>query len=166
MASTLTVDTIQGATAAANVVIPNHVIQVRQFFRPGLIGTNQTSLAELDSATFLDIMTKTITTKQANSKILVRAKLVGYNSAHDMRGQSKILRDSTEIARDRYAFYGPSQLMSTAFDEVLDTPNVSAGTTLTYKYQCANVGNGDLKVGHGDTGGGTNASLTLMEIAV
>ena len=39
--STLSVDTIQGQSAAGNVVIPNHVIQVEQFFRIGLIGSTQ-----------------------------------------------------------------------------------------------------------------------------
>lgn len=165
--STLSVDNITGQTTAANVKIPGHVIQVEQFVRIGLIGSNQASLAELANASdYSDIMSQTIITKQANSKILVRTKLVGYNASQVMRSQSRILRDTTEIARDRYAFYGPSQQMVVAMDEVLDTPNASAGTTLTYKYQCFNSGSGTLKVGHGDTNGGTNASLTLMEIGV
>ena len=165
--STLSVNTIEGQSAAGNVVIPNHVIQVEQFVRIGLIGSSQASLAELTNASeYSDIMSQTITTKQTNSKILVRTKLVGYNANQNMRSQSRILRDATEIARDRYAFYGPSQQMVVAMDEVLDTPNVLAGTTLTYKYQCLNSGNGTLKVGQGDGNGGTNASLTLMEIGV
>ena len=165
--STLSVDTITGQTTAANVVIPNHVIQVEQFFRIGIIGSNQASLAELSNASdYSDIMSQTITTKQANSKILVRTKLVGYNATQNMRGISRVLRGNIEIARDRYAFYGPSQIFAVAMDEVLDTPNASAGTTLTYKYQCYNSGSGTLKVGQGDANGGTNASFTLMEIGV
>ena len=164
--STLSVDNITGQTTAANVVIPNHVIQVVAFRRPGLL-SSQSSLATLDSTTFVDVMSKAIVTKSANSKIYVAINCVGYAGAGqgNARISTKVLRDSTQIDADKYGVYVDVDQMSNISVHILDEPSVSAGTTLTYKLQAANqIGANTFKIGYGDGSGGSSASITLMEI--
>ena len=50
---------------------------------------------------------------------------------------------------------------------LLDSPSASAGTTLTYKLQTARQtgSSTSLSIGYGDSGGGSSASIILMEIA-
>ena len=166
MASTLTVDNIQGATTAVNVNLPGAVVQSVQFHRPGLT-TSMNSLAVLDSGTFVDIMSKAITTKFANSKIYVAMGFVAYDNNNNARAMTKILRDSTQIDADRYAIYCPSSVMQNYQVALLDSPSASAGTTLTYKLQAARQAGSSsgLSIGYGDSGGGSSASIILMEIA-
>ena len=162
--STLFVDTINEKTTNNGIIIPGHVIQVVQFFNQGVIGASKAALAEITSSSFVDVMSKTITTKQTNSKILVNMRTVGYTSSDVMRGTIKVFRDSTQIDGSQYAFYGPSQAMFDKVIDILDSPNVSSGTTLTYKMQCNNSGSSTLKVGYGDSSGGASSAITLMEI--
>ena len=165
--STLSVDNITGQTTAANVKIPGHVIQVVAFRRPGLL-SSQSSLAELTTTSFSDVMSKAIVTKSANSKIYVAINCVGYSGSGqgEARISTKVLRDSTQIDADKYGVYLAQNEMSNISVHILDEPNVSVGTTLTYKLQAANqVGANTYKIGYGDSGGGSSASITLMEIA-
>ena len=165
--STLSVDTITGQTTAANVKIPGHVIQVVAFRRPGLL-SSQSSLAELTTTSFSDVMSKAIVTKSANSKIYVAINCVGYagTGQGNARISTKVLRNSTQIDADKYGVYVDVEQMSNISVHILDEPNVSAGTTLTYKFQAANqIGANTFKIGYGDGSGGSSASITLMEIA-
>lgn len=164
--STLFVDTINEKTTGNGIIIPGHVIQVVQYFNKGISGANKTPLASLTTSTFTDIMSQSITTKQANSKILVHLHTVAYNSSNVLRGKTKVLRDSTEIDADQYGFYtAAASHMQNFISTVLDAPAASAGTSLTYKLQVGNVGGGTLTVGYGDVNGGATSSITLMEIA-
>ena len=165
--STLSVDNITGQTTAANVKIPGHVIQVVAFRRPGLL-SSQSSLLEVTATSFADVMSKAIVTKSSNSKIYVAINCVGYagSGQGNARISTKVLRDSTQIDADMYGVYVDIQQMSNISVHVLDEPNASAGTTLTYKFQAANqIGANTFKIGYGDAVGGSSASITLMEIA-
>ena len=169
MGSTLTVDNIVGATTAANVKLPaGHVVQTVQFLRRGQQdGTTLSSLAVLTTASLADIMSKAIVTKFANSLIFVQFNIVLYESTGTaMRLKTKILRNSTEINGDTYGGYAAAGTgMMHHNVTMIDSPSAAAGTTLTYKMQAAETGSSTVGVGYGDSGGGSNASIILMEIA-
>tara|TARA_B100001063_G_C16624992_1_gene482697 strand:+ start:433 stop:906 length:474 start_codon:yes stop_codon:yes gene_type:complete len=79
--STLSVDTIQGQTTAANVVIPGHVLQtVYNTPASGQTMTNVTSQTSitLNAATTRGTATCSVTRKDANSFFIVR---LGFTSA-------------------------------------------------------------------------------------
>ena len=168
--STLSVDTIQGQTTAANVKLPaGCVVQTVQFHRRGQQdGTAVTSLASMTTATYIDVMSKAITTKFANSLIYVAMNIVIFESSGNaLRGKCKIMRDSTEIDGDAYFAYAPSTARSMYQNgfNFLDTPNAAAGTTLTYKMRAGETGSSTALFGYGDSSGGSSASIVLMEIA-
>ena len=169
MASTLTVDNIVGATTAANVKLPaGHVVQTVQFLRRGQQdGTGLGSLATLTTATLADIMSKAIVTKFANSLIYVQFNIVIYESTgNTIRCKTKILRNSTEINGDAYGGYAAAGVGMIHHNvSMIDSPSASAGTTLTYKMQAGETASGSVGWGYGDSGGGSNASIVLMEIA-
>lgn len=165
--STLSVDTIQGQTTAAKVKMPEgHVVQTVQYHRPGSLAS-MNSLATLNSSTFVDIMSKAITTKFTNSKIYVGMSLVVYDGSVNARAKTKVLRNSTQIDADTYAIYCGAGVMMNYQVALLDSPSASAGTTLTYKLQTARQtgSSTSLSIGYGDSGGGSSASIILMEIA-
>ena len=165
--STLSVDTIQGQTTAANVKLPaGSIVQTVQFHRAGSLGSIS-SIAALSSATFVDIMSKTITTKFANSQIYVAMSIVAYDGTAATRAMTRFYRDSTIIESDKYAIYCPTSTMQNYQIFMLDSPSASAGATLTYKLQAARQtgSSSGLSIGYGDSGGGSSASIILMEIA-
>ena len=152
-----------------NLSLPTgSVLQVVQFFDEGKLGTAKSPLASIVIADgYPDIMSKAITTKAANSKILVQIKTVGYDSVNStVRGATKTFRDSTLIDSDTYSFYDGSNVMVLFNSTILDAPAAAAGTTITYKLQAAQGhASGALIVGYGDTGGGSSSQITLTEIA-
>jgi len=165
--STLSVDTIQGQTTAANVNIPNHIVQTVQFTRLGVNGAAASGgNVQANSTSYVDIMSQAITTKVANSKILVTMRCIGYVSGGNgtSRGSSKVFRNATLIGGDTYAWYGPSGLMTPMNLSFLDAPSVAAGTVLTYKLQ-GNSGTGTMSYLYTDNSGGSFNDITLMEIA-
>ena len=165
--STLSVDNITGQTTAANVKIPGHVIQVVAFRRPGLL-SSQSSLLTVDDDSFADVMSKAIITKSANSQIYVAINCVGYSptSQGDTRISTRVLRNSTQIDADKYGVYLDTGQMSNISAHILDEPEAAAGTTLTYKFQARRQATSNtFYMGYGDSGGGSSASITLMEIA-
>tara|TARA_Y100001938_G_C7806219_1_gene289557 strand:+ start:22 stop:528 length:507 start_codon:yes stop_codon:yes gene_type:complete len=166
--STLKVDTIQGKTTSGTVAMPaGHVVQSVEFARIGVVGSSLSSLLTIDSTSFADVMSKTITTKLANSKIFVSMNVVGFNGADVLRVSTKIFRDSTQINGDVYGLYGVQDHMILYAFSMLDAPSASAGTTFTYKMQAARQGGSSTahQIGYGDSGGGSTANIILMEIA-
>lgn len=158
----------QSLTAVTSAGLPSgSVLQVIQFLDEGADESSKSHLASLVAADgYTDIMTKTITTTLENSKILVGVNVVAYNGTNVLRGRAKLLRGSTEINNDRYAFYTSGGDIFIPFSStVLDLPNVAASTTLTYKFQVSNNTGGDLIIGYGDVNGGVSSALTLTEIA-
>ena len=166
--STLSVDTIQGQTTAANVKMPaGHVVQTVQYLRRGLNSASST-LVNVQTSSFVDVMSKAIVTKFANSLIFVKMNCVYYEtqSGQSARSTVKILRNSTEINADLYGAYNDYNIMGSYLVSMLDTPSAAAGTTLTYKLQAKRqAGSGQCYWGYGDGSGGSSASIILMEIA-
>ena len=167
--STLSVDTITGQTTAANVKMPaGHIVQTVQYLRKGLHGTSMSSLVNVQTSSFVDVMSKAIVTKFANSLIFVKMNCVFYESqsGQSARSTTKILRNSTEINADNYGAYNDYNVMGNYLVSMFDTPSAAAGTTLTYKLQAKRQsGSGQCYFGYGDSNGGTSASIILMEIA-
>ena len=52
--------------AAGAISVPGHVVQIVQLSLPGNIGASSSSVLQTTSATFVDFLTKAITTKLAN----------------------------------------------------------------------------------------------------
>jgi hypothetical protein len=159
----------QSLTAVTSAGLPSGtVLQVVQFFDVGANGAAKSPLASLlNSAGYTDIMSKAITTKAANSKILVQMKTVAFDSVNiATRGATKTFRDSTLIDSNAYSFYEDPNVMVLFNSTILDAPAVAAGTTITYKLQALqNQASGALVVGYGDSGGGSSSQITLTEIA-
>ncbi len=165
--STLSVDNIVGKTVADNVKLPKGcIVQVEQFLQTGAEGNFLgQSLATIQDTTFTDVMNKSITTKFANSKIFVQIGIAGYTgTSGDLRVKSRLLRDTTEINYDQYAFYGSSGVMHRYHSNVIDAPTAAAGTVLNYKLQMGKTGGENFQVGYADSAGRTETALTLMEI--
>lgn len=165
--STLSVDNIVGKTIADNVKLPKGcIVQVQQFLQIGGDGNfSGQSLATIQNTNFNDVMNKSITTKFANSKIFVQIYIAGYTGTSGViRAKSRLLRNTTEINYDQYAFYGSSGVMHRYHSNVIDAPTAAAGTVLNYKLQMGKTGGENFQVGYADSAGRTETALTLMEI--
>jgi len=183
MAGTLTVPNLQGPTSGANankIIIPSgqtldasggtlvpsagQVVQVVQYLRSGSSSSDNLGRVDLTTTTFADIFTKSITTTIANSKIRVLVNCNCY-SPDALRGNGRVLRDSTVILYDPYAWYSGAQDMMWWHTDHIDEPNVAVGTTITYKMQANKNGTGTMMYRYSDGAGSTHNSLTLQEIA-
>ena len=167
--STVFVDNLK-PNLNTGVNIPGHVIQTVQFLRRGGLAAEsdrpQGSILQLNTSSYADVMTKSIVTKAENSQIYVIMSAIFYDGSNNTRARCKVLRDSTVINSDEYAVYCPSNIMIPYLVHMLDSPNVPAGTTLTYKMQAARQSGSStgLFAGYADSGGGSSASIVLMEI--
>ena len=130
--STLSVDTIQGQTTAANVKMPaGHVIQVQS----GQTDT-QTTLGS-SRTTYTDVgLSVTITPKYSNSKIYVVATGNGYASQAQDNPLHRILRTvsgtATSIAATDYMMYSNQSGSGGAYcQSVMDT----AQSTAAHEYK-------------------------------
>ena len=166
--STLSVDNIVGKTVTDNVKLPKGcIVQVEQFLQTGAQGNfSGQSLAIIQDTNFNDVMNKSITTKFANSKIFVQIGIAGYTgtSGNGLRANARLLRNTTEINYDQYAFYGYSSVIYRYQSNVIDAPAAVAGTVLNYKFQMRKSGGENFGIGYADSAGRTEATLTLMEI--
>tara|TARA_B100000035_G_scaffold77910_1_gene65030 strand:- start:549 stop:1031 length:483 start_codon:yes stop_codon:yes gene_type:complete len=158
--STLSVDTIQGQTTAANVKLPaGCVLQTVSANGPN-------SLVSFTGNTYTDInLSATITPKYATSKILVKFNFVNATntgSSGSYQNNARILRGSTgiyEVVRSPWVnpASGAGQLMHM---EYMDSPSTTSATT--YKVQLRNgSGSGNVSAHMGNS----NAQVILMEIA-
>ena len=154
--STLSVDTIQGQTAAAKVHMAGAVLQIQQ-------GTNATQMTATDS--YADTgLSVAITPKFASSKIFIQfcqSIYFNYNGC-----AIRILRDSTPITTpsQNYQFHDSGNTSSTNFRTVanyqfLDSPNTTSA--ITYKTQIIRHG-GVTVYANADN---QPAFITVMEIA-
>ena len=158
--------TITGLNAtgiSAQPVFPGQVLQVVQNLDRGYDGSSKSSLLSTSSSTFADILTASITTVSANSKILVIAGTASYGTT-TQRGATRVLRGATEIDANQYAQYNAGGIFTQYQHNVLDAPNVAAGTSLTYSLQGRAVSD-SANFGYGDSAGGPSTFVTLMEIA-
>lgn len=180
MVGTIVVQNIQGPTSGANankVIIPSGqtldvtewiaptgaLIQVQQTIVKGSVSPKSTVLSTT-SFTFANIVTCSITTKKANSKILIICGTSSYSSVAE-RGSTRLLRNSTSIEECRYAMYDPGGIFVRNEMNVIDSPLVAANTTITYSYQGRSDNGSGVNYGYGDSGGGPGAYITVMEFA-
>ena len=175
--STLSVDTIQGQTTAANVKLPaGCVLQV--------LSTTKTDTFTTSSAGPIDItgLSVSITPKYATSKILVMfdVHIVGNDSGTGLR----LLRGSTNLAlgdasgsRARMTaigfysnatspnYYSGGQT-SMSF---LDSPSTTSATTYKLQAQCLSTNGININMSRYDTDNGNasrgSSTITVMEIA-
>jgi hypothetical protein len=166
--STLTVDTIQGKTAAGTVAMPSgHVIQVQS---AQLAAANQFTVT---STTQADIMSVTITPKFASSKILFQMAgdcgSSGSNKALLIRLQRNIGGGSFSTLCGTGGVYlsGAYEHCAMSF---MDSPNTTSACI--YKLQgglSATSSTGYFPTGWGGGGQWTSAedinTITVMEIA-
>ena len=119
--STLYVDNLQ-PNLGSGVHIPGHVIQVVE-------GTASSSVTFSDINNSHLVTSRTITTKSANSKILVSGGFTFSNGNNTSfvcmfhYGGSEVYRFGEFSKEGRYS----------AFGSFLHSPNVAAGTTITYE---------------------------------
>ena len=172
--STLTVQNIQGSASSSNTInvasghnlhAPGHVVQAVQLHTPGNVGTSSSTIVSTTSTSYVDFISKDITTKLANSLIFVKTYSL-YYAAATVYGDGRMLRDSTTIDECKYQFYSDPSGTFTPFGfQLLDSPNAAAGTTITYKQQVKRTSSGTVAAGYGDGGGKVNTNMILMEIA-
>jgi len=139
MASTLTVDNIQGATASTKVAIPGHVINVQS--------VNFTGDQNSSSGSFVDItnLSITMTPSSATSKFLLSCVIDAGGSQHF--NFMRFVRNGTQIVQNdtignrttgHFSFTttnnGSSNYVKLPIhSQVLDSPNTTSN--VTYKVQ-------------------------------
>jgi hypothetical protein len=125
--STLKVDSLVEKTSGNGVHIPGHVIQVVE----GSASGSALIFTDINNSHLVDSLT--ITTKSANSKILVSGGFTFQNGNNTSfvcmvhYGGSEVYRFGEFSKEGRYA----------AFGSFLHSPNVAAGTTITYETRAA-----------------------------
>ena len=180
MASTLTVDTIQGSTTADNVKLPKGcIVQVENTILQGSVESSTIQQ-------YVDVMSLAITPKFVTSKILVQVSGCLSNNTGANTTMLKLLRDTTKIAAGNVsstADYNGSAFFAPPHDNTIPNVNThvtggfainfldSPATTSATTYKIAIAGfNGIARVGvRGDSPGAAGQSMptyfTLMEIA-
>jgi len=149
--STLSVDTIQGQTTAANVKLPaGYVIQT--------VNTSFSTEVTESGSSFVDTgLSLAITPKYSTSKVLVLVHQMA--KALDGAGRMNVLRGSTSLEEQYFGeseggdWYGPINVI------LLDSPATTSATT--YKTQMRTNGAGTVGVNSPVAG----CTITLMEIA-
>ena len=177
--STLSVDTIQGQTTAANVKLPaGCILQTIQTAKTDTFTGSATSFTDITG------FSVTITPKYNNSKILIYTTMTGEVQNNTYCAQFRLMRGSTAVgigdansSAPRGSFHidsyasGGSLAMITASFHFMDSPATTSATT--YKVQGKVVsGSGNFYVGrnHTDNSGSSGpgrypAIITAMEIA-
>ena len=155
MASQLTVDNIVGATDASLVMVPGHVVQVKNFTTTAQ--TNTTSTSYIDTA-----ITINITPTSASNKVLVRLYCaLRADQVSNAGAGVAVVRNGANIGEQRYmgwnnvGQYG----QDTVFIEILDSPATTS--SVTYKAQVRTENGNNINFGH-DNG---IKGITVMEIA-
>ena len=179
MGSTLTVDNIVGATAAANVKLPaGSVLQtVTKDFTDGTtITSSGTTYTDITNATI------TITPKYNNSKILIIPSILYYlqdNTSNYiyaafrcLRGSSTNIGPTNSATSDGGYDFGIGVAPSSGTNSTIqfdnrytahhiDSPATTSSTT--YKFQCINYQSGRSAVFNHTTG---SSLILAMEISV
>ena len=165
MASTLTVDNIEGATSSSAIHIPGHVVQTVSYGLGQGVGTTFTNstTVTVGSGQNVTIGSGTITPKYATSKILV----TGFNTAHNTNTGYTYMRVIRTLGGTDTIILTPGNAVGFQINSgvrmsipvyVLDSPATTS--TITYSHRV-------------DYHGGTvsqmynygSCNLTLMEIA-
>lgn len=139
-----------------------NILQVQQYQRLGARSPLPSLAAPSSGAGYVNLMTKSITTTVVNSKILVIAEFNSYSST---RGYFQLTRNGSVISEDPYSHYTDTSTVFVNYTTtIVDSPTVSAGSTITYAVDVAS-GSGTCLFGYGDSGGGGSTILALVEIA-
>ena len=159
--STLSVDTINGQTTAANVKIPGHVVQIQT-------ATATEVQSEFSSAT--DVITGTITPKYSNSKILVSVNTQTHvdaaGSYWNLNVMETVSGGSATQIRTVHGALGypqaayPGGTRTNTGTHIVRTPNTTSQITYTLRVARASGSGDTLRVNYGSTG-----DLIMMEIA-
>ena len=135
MASTISVDTIQGSTTAANVLIPNHIIQT-VYDTPA--GNNTQRIDDVSTQTSLTInnssvrgtCTCSVTRKDSNSFFLIEVGVTAYRptTSGELRIGYRIGSGSDVVAyvQDNVSWSSNTKVFK-------DTTSGSAGDALTFE---------------------------------
>lgn len=153
--STLSVDTIQGQTTAANVKLPaGAVLQVVE-------GSFSTQV-DIASSNYADTsLTVTITPKFASSKVFVITNLHMYINGVGLLGLN-VVRGSTQIVEAQKAVGYADNTTGVAAITKLDSPNTTSATTYKVQVKYTALGSGSTPRINQQTGG---SRITVMEIA-
>ena len=173
--STLSVDTIQGQTAAAKVKMPSgHIIQT--------VTTSFTNTTNTTSTSFTDITggSLAITPFFSTSKILVQLQYsVGFadSNTNYAYGAIQVLRGSTDITTNiptdgtgSFEFGGNAggasavEFYQRYSNVIIDSPSTTSSTTYTTKIKAYGAGGGSVYVNPGSSNVG-KSHLILMELA-
>ena len=155
--STLAIDTIQGATTAANVKLPaGCVLQT--------VEVQNTTFASTTSTSFVDTgMSLAITPKYSTSKVLCQISAGLGNTGTSADIVIQVLRGSTQVLEcARLAFNTGGHGNAQQFFQVLDSPSTTSATT--YKLQMKADG-GTTRFNDSASNGSGSGSIVLMEIA-
>ena len=170
MASTLTVDNIEGATTSDKIHIPGHVVQV--------VSAIKTDKQTVTSTSFVDItdLSVSITPTSSTSKVLI---ILDGHGGHDNVNYMlwNIVRGSTAIAQPAGSNPYPASANSYTGDSVssnqaiqkysmtfLDSQTTTNATT--YKIQTRTTsGTATVNGRPGNTNGATVSTITVLEIA-
>ena len=159
MASTISVDTIQGSTTAANVLIPNHIIQA-VYDTPA--GNNTQRIDDVSTQASLTINNSTtrgtctcsVTRKDANSFFLIEVGVTAYRptTAGELRIGYRIGSGSDVVSyvQDNVSWSANTKLFK-------DTTSGSVGDVLTFESVYTNTGATNNNLRH--------VYMNVMEIA-
>ena len=187
MASELIVQTLKGPTSGANankVIVPSgHTLDASAgSFMPAPDQILQVKHVQWDTTTIHSTATTyieitdsaiTITAKGNNSKFYLTSACNVYQNSSGNGANLGFFRDTTLIrgtngtSGDGWLGFGNSSigtLSGTISKQHMDNPNVSAGTSLTYKVALGKWTGGTLYLNY-ETYNGTTADFTVMEIA-
>ena len=155
--STLSVDTIQGQTTAANVVIPGHVLQtVYNTPASGQTMTNVTSQTSitLNASTTRGTATCSVTRKDANSFFIVR---IGFTAARASTAGEMRCGYRIGSGSDVVAYFKDGTSWERCDGEFKDTTTGSVGDVLSFQSVLSTTGGANSYVRH--------VMMSVMEIA-
>ena len=131
--STLSVDTIQGQTAAGNVVIPNHILQV--VYNTPASGQTMTDVSGQSSITLNNSTTRgtatcSVTRKDANSFFIVQ---VGCTMARATTAGELRIGYRIGSGSDVLAYYQDGTSWTRSHGEFKDTTTGAVGDVLSFQ---------------------------------
>ena len=159
MGSTLTVDNIQGATTAANVLIPNHVIQAIYNTPSGnstqrIDDVSTQASLNINNATTRGTCTCSVTRKDANSFFIIQ---VGCTMARAATTGELRIGYRIGSGSDVVAYYQDGTDWVRGHGEFKDTTTGSVGDVLSFESVLTTTGAANSYIRH--------ISMSVMEIA-
>jgi len=157
--STLSVDTIQGQTTAANVKLPaGSVLQV--------VSATSATQTDVGNTTYTDTgLSATITPKYSSSKVYVLVNHRIFKGSANQGGDFRIMRGSTSLGDHvkgvLYGGHANEDNVSLTM-QFLDSPSTTSATTYKTQMKHNNGNGGIIRV----SAASSTDIITLMEISV